>query len=502
MLIEKEVIRPGTYWYRDEKTGLPRKLAVTPELTKYWCDQGNAMLSAGLTVPVPCEHDFGAHPMTPADRLKDNAGWVKEYKLKGDALFSAVDVTDEEISKKLPHTIRWTSPWINSFTDGTGHEWKNVISHLALTTRPRIINQAPFGSIAAALSMATETSNTSLATDGVGICISRAGRIVRRKKGKQQRPLYPIAFSLFSGAVLGNGDMPPPKKKAMNGDTPPPDDDMDGMEDMDGSYVDVTSDDDPSNDATIDLAPFNDPAGDIGMEELLCDLLQALGVPMPDESNEAEFKRHLYEATMSKIKELTGKGMAKEENDQFKPDQNKPPNQQPNAAQPNPLIQQEQQPMFMSLEEINKLPDPMKGVALAMYAENQKLRTEMEAGKKITDSLRDAKLKEAATARTGRVALLGRLSPRVKTDLDTMLALPAMALSMGEGGAVLDPMAQTLAVLEKGLADLPRLLTTDTSALSVQPQPQDGDVLSEERSDSIADDLARRMGCPPVKKAS
>ena len=86
--------------------------------------------------------------------------------------------------------------------------------------------------------------------------------------------------------------------------------------------------------------------------------------------------------------------------------------------------------MFMSLEEINKLPDPMKGVALAMYAENQKLRTEMETSKKITDSLRDAKLKEASTARVGRVAILSRLSPKVKADLDAMLALPAMALSM------------------------------------------------------------------------
>ena len=35
--------------------------------------------------------------------------------------------------------------------------------------------------------------------------------------------------------------------------------------------------------------------------------------------------------------------------------------------------------MYMSLEEINKLPDPMKGVALAMYNENVKLRAEMEA---------------------------------------------------------------------------------------------------------------------------
>ena len=38
------------------------------------------------------------------------------------------------------------------------------------------------------------------------------------------------------------------------------------------------------------------------MEELLCDLLSALGVQMPENVGEAEFKRALYEATMSKVK--------------------------------------------------------------------------------------------------------------------------------------------------------------------------------------------------------
>lgn len=157
--------------------------------------------------------------------------------------------------------------------------------------------------------------------------------------------------------------------------------------------------------------------------------------------------------------------------------------------------------MFMSLEEINKLPDPMRGVALAMHAENQRLRAEMEAATKTTNSLRDAKLKEAANARNQRVALLGRLSPKAKADLDAMLALPVMALSMGEGGVVIDPMASTLAILEKGLADLPRLLVTDTTALSVQPQPSDAEQLTEARITEIADGLSHKMGVTPQPTA-
>lgn len=157
--------------------------------------------------------------------------------------------------------------------------------------------------------------------------------------------------------------------------------------------------------------------------------------------------------------------------------------------------------MYMSLDDINKLPDPMKGVALAMYAENQKLRGELDANTKTTASLRDAKLKEEDAKRRGRIAILSKLSPRVKSDLEAMVATPSMALSMGDGGAVVDPMALTLAVLEKGLADIPRLLTLEQSALSVIPHPTDASEMTDAQTDELADSLARSMGCPPVKKA-
>lgn len=159
--------------------------------------------------------------------------------------------------------------------------------------------------------------------------------------------------------------------------------------------------------------------------------------------------------------------------------------------------------MYMSLEEINKLPDPMKQVALSMYNENVRLRAQVDANEKTANSLRDSKLKEENTKRAQRIALLSKLSPKLKADLDQMVAQPHMALSMGEGGAVVDPMAQTLSMLEKGLSDMPRLLTTDQSALSMQPHPRDdSDEMTQEQIDKLADDMARKMGCPPEKKAS
>lgn len=150
--------------------------------------------------------------------------------------------------------------------------------------------------------------------------------------------------------------------------------------------------------------------------------------------------------------------------------------------------------MYMSLEDINKLPDPMKGVALAMYAENQKLRAQMEANEKTANSLRDAKLKQATQERGQRIALLSRLSPKVKQDLEAMQANAGMALSLGDGGEVVDPMSSILQVLEKGLSDMPRLLTTDSTLLSAQPHPTDSTEMSQERANELANGFARMMG--------
>ena len=153
--------------------------------------------------------------------------------------------------------------------------------------------------------------------------------------------------------------------------------------------------------------------------------------------------------------------------------------------------------MYMSLEEINKLEEPLKSVALGMYNDSVKATAKSDALEKQLNSLRDAKLKEEGAKRIHRATLLGKLSPKVKVDLDAMLALPAMALSMGDGGEVIDPMATTLAVLEKGLSDLPKLFVG--GAVPV-PQPTDDTALSAEAEDVLAEQMARLGGCPPEQK--
>ena len=68
MLVWKEVIRPGSYWYTDAKTGKPALFNATPEYVNYLYEQGKAMLSAGLSIPVPLEHQDEARPLTAEER--------------------------------------------------------------------------------------------------------------------------------------------------------------------------------------------------------------------------------------------------------------------------------------------------------------------------------------------------------------------------------------------------------------------------------------------------
>lgn len=442
MLIPKEVIGPGTVWSKDLKTGKPCKVVITPGHIQHWHDEGNKMLALGLTVPVPLEHDFQAHPMTPAEKLKNNAGWVKEYKIENGRLQSILDIPDEKLAKDLPTTIKWTSPWFSSFKDGNGHDWKNVIAHLALTTRPRVTDQAPFPSIAAAIEAAE-------AQDIGEHILSAAGML------KDGLPEYPVAFSLLSGIALSEEEL----KKAEEKEKPKEEKDKNPLSDV--------------------------ASEDMKIEKLLCDLLCILGVPMPQDVSQADFKRVLYQAAMLKIKELSTKPIA-------------PHPMPPPAPGKKPPIVQESQPMYMSLEEINKIPDDtMKNIALSMYNENVKLRAELDTTNKNTSALRDSKLAEENAKRKLRSDRLSRISPKVKADLDVMLALPSMALSLGDGGVVVDPLASTLSILEKGLADIPQMLLSETTV--AQPHPTDGE-MSSEVADQLADTMARQMGCAPEKR--
>jgi hypothetical protein len=144
VLIPKEVLPPGDYHTED---GV---LRVTPQRIRHWVEQFKRMKEAGFSVPCPWEHQNGVKPVDQASRLanrvKHNAGWVARFSINDDGMLMALVEVPADLAGDLRDRVRYVSPEIkDEFVDGDGHTWHDVITHLALTTRPVNHRQKPFG---------------------------------------------------------------------------------------------------------------------------------------------------------------------------------------------------------------------------------------------------------------------------------------------------------------------------------------------------------------------
>ncbi len=484
MLVRKEVIRPGIYFYIDPNSGMPRKLTVTPEGARYFYKQGMAMLDAKLSIPVPFEHQPDAVPQTPAqraaNRLLNNSGFVHTFEMDpGDVLMSVLDIQDPEVAKKLPHTIKWTSPWINSFVDGDGRAWNGVISHIALTTTPRITRQAPFPTVSAAMSFAGAIPAGAVIGENPGkdlsLCLSRAGLLF--SEGAALRPVFPVAFSLYTGAALALEDMVAEgKKKPKEAKEPAEPAGGDGK----GGVLAPDQTDPMMTDPMMKPeAALVDGDGDISVYTVLADLLHTVGIELEEGTTAENFCERLYKAAMEKVKGMGGEtpGAAMTT-----------PAATPPAKPASPVVQ-EQTPMYMSIEQINALPDPV----------TRRMALELNA-------LRSNTINAAAQKRMDRIERLApRLRDDVKQKLLAMVAEPSAAFSLGGDGKVADPLDAWLSMLEVTAVDVPELLRTGGASLAVAEQPHPADYtgeMSKERAEALADQLARSSGIPPARKAS
>lgn len=509
MLVKKEVIRPGTYWYVDGATGLPKRLVATPDAIKYWFDSGNEMLAAGLSIPVPVEHQSDAKPLTKDERaaaqLRNNAGWVTGFELKDGALLSVLDIQDQDIARKLPSTIKWTSPWFTSFMDGGGKLRQGVIGHVALTTRPRITRQQPFtpaafSTIAAALSYASNLPEmpfkpAELAKDQ-GVAVSLAG-LLNQAEGRLA-PAFPVAFSLYTGIPLPGlreitdanfgvahakslraafaNDEPPPKGEPPAADPP------------------VTPAATPPGDAGV--KQLIDPDGDIDVEDVIYELMEVLGIPIPQDVDRANLREAVYRSMMEAVKAAKKPGAAMDNTNQ--------PGIGPKNTDvpPNPIIQ-EAQPMMFSLEDLRKkaaaVTDPALRDLLHAQLSNQ------EAANQQLEALRKNAFDAAKRRREER---MDRLCTRTRSDafrqkLVTMAA--GATFSLGADGTVKDSMDEALAILETGIRDLPALLTlpAGSAALAVQAHPQDASAgMTEERRQQVVEQQCQSAGVrTPAAKA-
>ncbi len=475
MLIWKEVIPPGTHFYWDKKAKKARALDVTPARVQHYHDQGKRMLEAGLSIPVPLEHQPDAMPMTAEEKaaadLRHMAGEVKDWRIDGGRLQAQLDITDPDIARKIPKTIRWTSPFVHSFTDGKNRRWDDVIGHVALTARPRITDVAPFPDVATAM---TSLHFSAVPPPEDGMCLSRAGLMVKGHAGKY-RPVYPMAFSLLTGVPLAIEEMVAveEKSKGLPKKKGPPKPGTEGRD----PPADVELDDDA--DMTVEEALL-DTDGDVPMCTVLCDLLAANDIDLGEGTTEENLQTRLYKALMDKVRQ---KGSAPEKNPLVPG--NKPPPPKPGGPAPpkSPApVTQEQPPMFMSIEEVEAIPDAqLKAVAKDAY--HQRKRNEALEKNAI------------AVKKAEREARLARLNKRLGEASRAKLAKMAegASFSLGEDGVVVDSLEPALEVLEASLLDLPDLLKGQKAQEQAHPRDA-GDGPSPERVKAVQAEVFKNAG--------
>jgi hypothetical protein len=172
---------------------------------------------------------------------------------------------------------------------------------------------------------------------------------------------------------------------------------------------------DLENDLGVDgPAPIHDATGKVDMEKLLADLLRALGVEIPEGTDEKGFKAALYKAAMTAISEATGRG-AKGANGSA-------------GATGNPLIPGNNgggdiEPMYMSLSTVAQLPDAAKQIALSLATQLARVNHDRREAARAHHRHQDAQLQEVRDARQTIVNRIfaANSSPAVRREVEQLL---------------------------------------------------------------------------------
>jgi hypothetical protein len=128
----KELIREGTWVHPTQHF----QLTVTRERMRRWVEKFRLLRERGIRIPVPFGHSYDP---------KDNAGFLEDLVLEGNALFGVLVIPRAEDAGKLGTTVKEVSISINpDFRDGEGRRYGEVIEHIALTTRPLVGGQSDF----------------------------------------------------------------------------------------------------------------------------------------------------------------------------------------------------------------------------------------------------------------------------------------------------------------------------------------------------------------------
>lgn len=144
--VKKDVIPTGTHVYRamnPETKKMERRELVVPESRiDHWVEAGNAMLSAGVEIPMPLDHNM--------DDSEKNRGFVtrffKERKADGRAWLWCEGEMPEDVPGGgfIGKTIKAVSAGIAKAVEKAGKIWEDVPGHISPCINAVITGQSNF----------------------------------------------------------------------------------------------------------------------------------------------------------------------------------------------------------------------------------------------------------------------------------------------------------------------------------------------------------------------
>jgi len=162
MKFEKQILTEGLYVTGDGKGGRQVQL-IDRNRIKHWTEQHYEMRKDGLNIPAPELHDPKAVPTTAMGGSKSNFGFWEEMSLvdstdsEGNsvkALNGILDVPVDDDAKRIGKSVKETSIYaVPEFIDGTGKVWKDVLTHVAVVTKPIEPGQKNFVPLDGALAL-------------------------------------------------------------------------------------------------------------------------------------------------------------------------------------------------------------------------------------------------------------------------------------------------------------------------------------------------------------
>jgi hypothetical protein len=151
-----QVLAPGRRLVEDE-TGNRVWVKFTPAQCRDYYERSNAMIRGGINTPVCWAHRDDQKPRKlsrddwASERVKGTAGHVEQYEIDSEnRVWTNVEIPDESDAKRA-EAVRFCSPQIEHFTDGSGRGWGPVFTHIALTPRPVQHEQPPIARLSLSL---------------------------------------------------------------------------------------------------------------------------------------------------------------------------------------------------------------------------------------------------------------------------------------------------------------------------------------------------------------